>query len=198
MPMNIFDLRMNGYSTETAVSLLTLHYSDFYRCCQRILCTDDPHDQQKHPYFKSRSSYVPFRYVDRYRRNMFVFGVIVSINEKLPMTRVHLTQEQIWIFLDRELPSVQLSFLWYTVLWIGTTENGVRHTWMHDALSLMNTRYFHWVLWELAKWWWFLKVWTSLALFDGIIETISMAFSRNIFQAYTGIFVFKNNVFTFW
>ena len=38
---------------------------------------------------------------------------------------------------------------------------------------------------ELAKWWWFLKVWTALALFDGIIETISMVFSRNIFQAYT-------------
>ena len=38
---------------------------------------------------------------------------------------------------------------------------------------------------------------SSLALFDGIIETISMAFSRNIFQAYTGIFIFENNVFTF-
>ena len=69
---------------------------------------------------------------------------------------------------------------------------------MHDTLSVMNTRCFHWVLWELSKWWWFLKVWASLALFDGIIETISMAFLRNIFQAYTGIFVFENNVFTFW
>ena len=114
---------------------------------------------------------------------------ILSINEKLPLTRVHLTQEHIWIFLDKALPSVQLSFLWCTVLWIGTTENGVRHTWMHDTLSLMNSRCLHWVLWELAKWWWFLKVWTSLALFDGIIETISMAFSRNIFQAYTGRFL---------
>ena len=85
-----------------------------------------------------------------------------------------------------------------TVIWIGTTENDVRHTWKHDTLSLMNTRYFHWVLWELAKWWWFLYVLTSLALFDGIIETISKAFSRNIFQAYTGMFVFENNVFTFW
>ena len=27
MPMNIFDLRMNGFSTETAVCLQTLHYS---------------------------------------------------------------------------------------------------------------------------------------------------------------------------
>ena len=33
--------------------------------------------------------------------------------------------------------------------------------------------------------WWFMKVWASLALFDGIIETISMAFSRNIFQAFS-------------
>ena len=41
---------------------------------------------------------------------------ILSINEKLPLTRIHLTQEHIWIFLDRELPSVQLSFLWCTVL----------------------------------------------------------------------------------
>ena len=41
---------------------------------------------------------------------------ILSINEKLPLTRVHLTQEHIWIFLDRELPSVELSFLWCTVL----------------------------------------------------------------------------------
>ena len=123
---------------------------------------------------------------------------ILSINEKLPLTRVHLTQEYIWIFLDIELSSVQLSFLWCTVLWRGTIENGVRHTWMHDTLSLMNTRWFHWVLWELAKWWWFLNVWASLALFDGIIKTISMAFSRNIFQAYTGMFAFENNVFTFW
>ena len=67
-----------------------------------------------------------------------------------------------------------------------------------NTLSLMNTRSFHWVLWELAKWWWFLKVWASLALFDGIIETILMAFSRNIFQAYAGMFVFENNIFTFW
>ena len=125
-------------------------------------------------------------------------GCILSINEKLPLTRVHLTQEHTWIFLDRELPSVQLSVLWCSVLWIGTTENRVRHKWMHDTRSLMNIRCFHWVLWELAKWRWFLKVWASLALFDGIIETISMAFSRNIFQAYTGIFVFENNVFTFW
>ena len=107
---------------------------------------------------------------------------ILSINEKLPPTRVHLTQEHIWIFLDRELLSVQLSVLCCTVLWIGTTENGVRHTWMHDTLSLMNTRCFHWVLCELAKWWWFLKVWASLALFDGIIETISMGFQRISFR----------------
>ena len=32
---------------------------------------------------------------------------------------------------------------------------------------------------------------------DGIIETISMAFSRNIFQEYTDMFVFENNVFAF-
>ena len=46
----------------------------------------------------------------------FALGYILSINEKLPLTRVHLTHEHIWIFLDRELPSVQLSFLWCTVL----------------------------------------------------------------------------------
>ena len=116
---------------------------------------------------------------------------ILTINEKLPLSRLHLTHEHIWIFLERELPSVQLSFLWCTILWLGNTENGVRHTWMHDTLSLMNTRCFHWVLWELAKWLWFQKVWASLSLFDGIIETISMAFSRNVFQAYTGRFVLQ-------
>ena len=31
---------------------------------------------------------------------------------------------------------------------------------------------------------------SMLGLFDGIIETISMAFSRNIVQAYTGMIVF--------
>ena len=66
---------------------------------------------------------------------------ILNIKEKLHLTR--LTQEHIWIFLDRELPSVQL------------------------------------------------------ALFDGIIKTISMAFSRNIFLIYTDMFVFEN-VFVFW
>ena len=42
--------------------------------------------------------------------------------------------------------SVQLSFLWCTVLCIGTSENGIHHTWMHYTLSLMNSRCFHWVL----------------------------------------------------
>ena len=125
------------------------------------------------------------------------YNTILSMNEKLPLTGIHLTLEYIWIFLDRELPSVQLSFLWCTVLWNGTTENGVRHTWMHDTLSVMNTRCFHWVLWELAKFWWFLKVWASFTLYDGIIETISIAFSYNLFQSYTGIYVFENNVLHF-
>ena len=40
----------------------------------------------------------------------------------------------------KELPSVQFSILWCIMLWIGTTENGVHHTWMHDTLSLMDTR----------------------------------------------------------
>ena len=42
MTMNIFDVRMNGVSIETAVCLQTLHHSDSYRCCrccQRILKT---------------------------------------------------------------------------------------------------------------------------------------------------------------
>ena len=111
------------------------------------------------------------------------FRHIQSINEKLPLTRIHLTKEHIWFFPDRELPSVQLSFLWCTVQCIGTTENGIHHIWLHDTHLLMNTRCFHWVLWQLAKLWWFLKVWASLTLFDGIIGTILMVFSKNIFQA---------------
>ena len=51
--MNIFDLRMNGFSTETVVCLQTLHYSESYWCCQRILCTDDPHDQRSEVFTKS-------------------------------------------------------------------------------------------------------------------------------------------------
>ena len=142
--------------------------------------------------------YVPFsKFISNSWLQLTANKYIPSINEKLPLTRVHLTQH-IWIFLDRELPSVQLSFLWCTVLWIGTTENGVRHTWMNNTLFLMNTRCFHWVLWELEKWWWFLKVCASLALFVGIIETILMAYSRNIFPAYTHMFVFENNFFAFW
>ena len=35
----------------------------------------------------------------------------LSIYEKLPLTCVHLAQEHIWIFLDRELPFVQFSCL---------------------------------------------------------------------------------------
>ena len=76
---------------------------------------------------------------------------ILSINEKLPQTSVHLHRNTFWIFPERELASVQLSFLWCTVLCIGTTENGFRHTWMHDAFSFMNTRCFHWVLWDLPS-----------------------------------------------
>ena len=108
---------------------------------------------------------------------------ILNINEKLPLTRVHLTQEHICIFLDRELPFVQLSFLWCS-----------SHMNAQYPFTSEHQRF----LWEFAKWWWFLKVWASLAVFDGIIETISMAFSMNIFQAHTGMFVFENNVFTFW
>ena len=71
--------------------------------------------------------------------NLIYLGSILSINEKLPMTRVHLTQEHFWFFLNRELPSLQLSFLWCTVPCIGTTENGIRHKWNHDILSLTST-----------------------------------------------------------
>ena len=35
---------------------------------------------------------------------------ILSINEKLRLTRVHLTREHMWSFLDGELPSIHLSF----------------------------------------------------------------------------------------
>ena len=51
------------------------------------------------------------------------------------------------------------------------------------------------VLWEIAKLWYLLKIRASLSPFDGIIETISMAFSWNIFQAYHRMFIFENNVF---
>ena len=112
---------------------------------------------------------------------------------KLPMTRVHLTKEHFSFFLNRELPSLQLSFLWCTVLF--TTENGIRHEWHQDPRSLKSTS---WFLWEIAKLWCFLKIGASLFLFDGIIETISMAFSWNIFQAYNRMFIFEKNVFTFW
>ena len=39
-----------------------------------------------------------------------------------------------------------------------------------------------WLFLELAKWWWFLKVWVTLVLFDIIIETISMPWFRWRFQ----------------
>ena len=81
---------------------------------------------------------------------------------------------------------------------IGTTENGIRHEWNHDMRSLTSTSCFHWFLWEIAKLWCFLKIGASLSLFDGIIETISMAFSWNIFQIYNRMFIFENNVFKFW
>ena len=68
----------------------------------------------------------------------------------------------------------------------------------HDTRSLKSTSCFHWFLWEIAKLWWFLKIGASLSLVDEITETISMAFSRNIFQAYNRMFIFENNVFKFW
>ena len=70
-----------------------------------------------HPSWLTASYLYCFRFAFITIYNVFC---ILSINEKLPLTRVHLTQEHIWIFLDRALPSVQLSFLWCTVLWIGT------------------------------------------------------------------------------
>ena len=111
------------------------------------------------------------------------------------MTRVHLTKEQFWFFLNRENCR---HFSFFVVYSIGTTENGIRHKWNHDTCSLTSISCFHWFLWEIAKLWCFLKIWPSLFLSDGIIETISMAFSWNIFQAYNRMFIFENNVFKFW
>ena len=65
---------------------------------------------QKHPYFKSRSSYVPIRYVVRYRRNMFVFGEMFSEHQWKVTNDSRTLITGAWIFLDRELLSVQLSF----------------------------------------------------------------------------------------
>ena len=67
------------------------------------------------------------------------FNYILSNNEKLPMTRVPLTQEHYWFFLNRELPSLQLSFLRCTVPCIGTTGNGIRHEYNHETRSLTST-----------------------------------------------------------
>ena len=81
--INIYDLRMNGFSTETAVCLQTLHYSvligvanAFYAqiihmiTCRRCL--------QNHSHFLTRSSYIPVRYVVRYRRKVFVLEEMYS------------------------------------------------------------------------------------------------------------------------
>ena len=124
------------------------------------------------------------------------YTCILSINEKLTLTHIHLTGAH----LDPSGQRIAICSAYIFVVYSPMNRNYRKRcsSRMHDILSVMNTRCFHWVLWELAKSWWFLKVWASLALFDGIIKTILMAFSRNIFQAYTGIFVFENNIFTFW
>ena len=75
---------------------------------------------------------------DSYKFHTYIYWA--SMKSYYCQTRVHLKQEHMWIFLDRELPTVQLSCLLCTVRWVGTSENGVRHTWMRDTLSLMNTR----------------------------------------------------------
>ena len=109
----------------------------------------------------------------------------MGINEKLPMGLVHLTKEHIWFILDRKLPSLHLSFLLCTSLCIGTTENGICRTWMHDTRTLTNIVVLSESLSLAFSIWW-----NNRNSFDG--------FSRNIFQAYTGVFVFENDVLKIW
>ena len=83
VPINIYDLRMNGFSTETAVCLQTLHYSvligaanAFYaQIIHMITCSEG---FANHPHFSTRSSYISVRYVVRYRRKVFVWGEMYS------------------------------------------------------------------------------------------------------------------------
>ena len=68
---------MNDFSTETAVCIRTLRYSvltgvanAFYAPMIHIInCSEVLKNQSQ---FKSRSSYIPFRYVIMFRRNFFV------------------------------------------------------------------------------------------------------------------------------
>ena len=80
VPINIYDLRMNGFSTETAVCLQTLHYSvligaanAFYaQIIHMITCSEG--FAKFYPHFLTRSSYIPVRYVVRYRQKVFGLG----------------------------------------------------------------------------------------------------------------------------
>ena len=134
------------------------------------------------------------------------FHQIHSVHIVLPLVRhdlitglIVLWGPKLWNPVSSEKRIIQLSFLWCAVPYIGTTENGIRHEWNHDTRSLTSTScfHFHWFLWGIAKLWCFLKIGAPLSLFDGIIETILMAFSWNIFQAYNRMFIFENNVFKF-
>ena len=83
VPINIYDPRMNGFSTETAVCLQTLHYSvligaanAFYaQIIHMITCSEV---FAKSPAFLDSILYIPVRYVIRYRRKVFVLGEMYS------------------------------------------------------------------------------------------------------------------------
>ena len=63
--------------------------------------------------FKLLGGLRPSRSLNKMSQNQY----ILNINEKLPLSRVYLTQDHIWIFLDGELPSAQLSiFVVYSPL----------------------------------------------------------------------------------
>ena len=93
VPINIYDLRMNGFSTETAVCQQTLDYNvligvanAFYAQIIHMLTCGEV--LQKHPHFLTRSSYIPVRYVVRYHRKVFFWGrcvLIVLRAEKLTL-----------------------------------------------------------------------------------------------------------------
>ena len=97
---------------------------------------------------------------------------ILSVNENLSLTRVHLKKKRAYLTLSRQSYRLfTFHFVLDTVLYMGTTRNVIG-----DSCLLISVSHFHWVLLELAKCLWFLKVWISRSLVEGVTETIWMAF----------------------
>ena len=82
--MNIFDLRMSGFSTETAVCLQTLHYSvligdanEFYAQMIHIFNYSEAFTKSTAFQESIRLEYIPFRNVVRNRQNILFWGDIL-------------------------------------------------------------------------------------------------------------------------